>query len=84
MQLCEKFPAYFNNRGNVPVVVEGHFKINLGNGVILNLVIDFVGIVTRPVCDPEGSLIAEVGDTVIRVWKTDTRRAGELFSTFSI
>ena len=79
-RLCEKFPAYFNNLGVVPVIVEGHFKINLGNGVILNLVIDFVGIVTRPIYDPEGNLIADVGDTVILDWKTAAMQAGELFT----
>lgn len=79
-KLCEKFPAYFSNLGLIPVIVEGHFKINLGDEVVMNLVIDFVGITTRPIYDPEGNMIADVGDTVILDWMTAAMQAGVLFT----
>ncbi len=80
VKLAEQFPAYFDNLGLVPVVIEGQFKINIGKGVILNLVIDFVGIATKEIYSPEGQLLAVPGDTVILDWKTAAMPEGELFA----
>lgn len=80
MKLCQEFPAYYANLGLIPVVVEGQFKINLGKGVILNLVIDFVGVASKEIYDPEGRLLASPGDTVILDWKTAAMPEGELFA----
>lgn len=79
-KLSESFPSYFDNLGLKPVMIEGAFKIDIGKGVVLNLVIDFVGVATKPIYSPDGVLLAEVGDTVILDWKTCSMPEGVIFA----
>ncbi|WGK63376.1 PD-(D/E)XK nuclease family protein (plasmid) [Halopseudomonas sp. SMJS2] len=79
-RLCSQFPAYYDNLGVKPVLIEGAFKMNLGDQVVMNLVIDFVGVLTRPVFGEDGQQLADVGDTVIIDWKTAAMPEGALFA----
>lgn len=78
-RLAAGFPAYFNNLGLRPLIIEGRFRLKIGPREYINLVIDFVGVATKPIYDPSGKLIADVGDTVILDWKTASMAAGDLF-----
>ncbi len=78
--LCNQFPAYYKNLGVRPVLIEGAFKIDLGDRIVMNLVIDFVGVLTRPVFGIDGQQLADVGDTVIIDWKTAAMPEGALFA----
>jgi hypothetical protein len=78
-RLADGFHSYFVNLGLRPVVIEGRFKLKIGPHEYINLVIDFVGVAERPIFDPDGKQIADIGDTVILDWKTCSMVAGDLF-----
>ncbi|MFV3332846.1 PD-(D/E)XK nuclease family protein [Pseudomonas sp. NY15437] len=83
-QLASGFPAYFRNLGLKPLIIEGEFRIKIADRVFIKLVIDFVGECTRPIFDPNGKMLADVGDVVILDWKTAAQPEGKMFARYSL
>lgn len=83
-QLVKSFPAYFESLGVQPLIIEGEFKIQIGPKTFITVVIDFVGVATRPIYDRDNKLVADVGDTVILDWKTAAKPEGHLFARYGL
>ncbi|HFL2867074.1 TPA: PD-(D/E)XK nuclease family protein [Pseudomonas aeruginosa] len=81
-QLAAGFPSYFRNLGLKPLIIEGQFKLKIAERTFITLVIDFVGECTKPIFNPKGEMLADVGDVVILDWKTAAQPEGELFSRY--
>lgn len=84
-KLALQFPAYFNNLGLRPLIIEGRFKLEIAPNTFINLVIDFVGVAEKQIICPEtGKVLAEIGDTVILDWKSAAQKEGRLFARYSL
>lgn len=84
-KLALQFPAFFNNLGLRPLIIEGAFKLEIGPNTFINLVIDFVGIAEKQIICPEtGKVLADIGDTIILDWKTAAAKEGRLFARYSL
>ncbi|MGG2575785.1 PD-(D/E)XK nuclease family protein [Pseudomonas aeruginosa] len=78
-RLAGQFPAFYENLGLRPVVIEGAFKLQIGPKTFINMVIDFVGVAERDIIF-NGEVFARKGDTVILDWKTAAAKEGALFA----